>query len=635
MIKRYRLLSLVIIISTLVGACGKSNTPSQETLPTTSTPQLTALGSAAPVTPIATVVPVAPLTPASPGELSSGLDGLEFDAFVEESYRQLLSRNPETVLVLGLSQEYGTPTDQLTDISDEYIRQTQALELEVLRLLQQYDRSTMTPEQQLTYDIYAWYLGDKVKGHEFMYDDYPVNVTIFSVHLDMLQFFTDLRPVTNLQEAEDYIASLSQVDTKFEQLIDGLQRREQNHVMLPGFLVSWITGGLNDIGTSNARFTPYYTSFETKINALTNIGEAEKASLLTAAEDAIDRSVIPAYQELVKYFEHLQNVTTNDAGVWKFPDGEEYYTYLLRHYTSTDLTSEQIHELGLQELERIHAEMRSIFDQLGYPQDESIPELFSRVVNDSGTYSGTAIVESYEDIITTADQGIGNAFDLRPNIGVIVVGAPSGGYYTPPAVDGSRPGMFYAQNTGIQSRFSMPTLAYHEAIPGHHFQIAIAQQLDLPSFRRASDFTAYVEGWALYAERLVSELGLYGDDLYAELGRLQAEAWRAARLVVDTGIHSRQWTFNKAVDFMVENTGKSEYAMQGEVSRYISIPGQATAYYIGYAKILEARQRAMDEMGDQFDLKEFHNLLLGSGAMPLEILDQVISSYIQSKKDGG
>jgi uncharacterized protein (DUF885 family) len=205
----------------------------------------------------------------------------------------------------------------------------------------------------------------------------------------------------------------------------------------------------------------------------------------------------------------------------------------------------------------------------------------------------------------------------------------------PPAVDGSRPGMFYAQNTGIQPKFSMPTLAYHEAIPGHHFQIAIAQQLDLPSFRRGSDFTAYVEGWALYAERLVAELGFYDNDRYGDLGRLQAEAFRAARLVVDTGIHMKRWTFDQAVDFMVENTGMPEYSIQGEVSRYISLPGQATAYYIGYTKILEIRQRAMEKLGEQFDLKEFHNLLLGSGAMPLDILEQSINSDIQIKLGGG
>jgi uncharacterized protein (DUF885 family) len=623
MFKRYTLFTLLIIISTLVGACGMRNTPTAEALPVIQAPQNTA------------PIPTATVTQSPRSELSTGLDGLEFNAFVEASYRRLLSRDPETVLELGLSQVYGTPTDQLTDISDEYIRQTQSLESDILSLLQHYDRSVLTTEQQLTYDIYSWYLSDRVRGHEFMYDDYPVNPTVFSVHLDLLQFFTDLRPVTNLQEVQDYITCLSQVENKFDQLIDGLQRREENGVILPSFLIGWIIGDLNSIATSSARLTPYYTTFDTKINALTNLSDADKRSLLAAAEKAINTAVIPAYQALARYLEHLQSLSTNDAGIWKFPNGEAYYSYALSHYTSTDLTADQIHELGLQQLERIHTEMRMLFDQRGYPQDESLPELYARVVNDSGTYSGGDIVQGYEDIIRTIDQNIGEAFDLRPSIGVIVVGGPTGGYYMPPAVDGSRPGMFYAQDTGIQPKFSMPTLAYHEAIPGHHFQIAIAQQLDLPSFRRGSDFTAYVEGWALYAERLVAEMGFYDNDVYGDLGRLQAEAFRAARLVVDTGIHAQRWTFNQAVDFMVENTGMAQNAVQGEVSRYISLPGQATAYYIGYTKILEARQRAMDELGDQFDLKEFHNILLSNGAMPLNILDQVITSYIQSKTDGG
>jgi len=611
-----------VIISSLVAACGTGNIPAPEASPTTQALR------------IPTPVLLAIATQSSLGELSAGLDGLDFNAFVETSYRQLLSRDPETVLILGLSQIYNVPTDQLTDISDEFIRQTQTLESDILSTLQNYDRSLLTAEQQLTYDIYAWYLNDRVKGHKFMYADYPINPSVLSLHYAVLQFFTDLRPVTSLREAQDYITCLSQVDTKFEQLIEGLQHREENGFMLPRFLVGWVLGDLNDIATSEARLTPYFTAFEAKVSPLTNIISADKQSLLTAAEEAINTAVIPAYQGLVRYFEHLQTVTTNDAGVWKFPNGEAYYAYVLNHYTSTDLTADQIHELGLQALDRIHTEMRTIFDLLGYPQDESIPDSYARVVVDSGTLTGDEIVQGYEEIITVVDQNIGNAFDLRPKIGVIVMGGPVGGYYTPPAVDGSRPGMFYAQDTGIVPRYGMPTLAYHEAIPGHHYQIAIAQQLDLPSFRRGADFTAYVEGWALYAERLVAELGFYENDVYGDLGRLQAEAFRAARLVVDTGIHAKHWSFDQAVDFMVENTGMTEYSMQGEVSRYISLPGQATAYYIGYTKILELRQRAMDELGSQFDLKEFHNLLLASGAMPLDILEQVMNNYIQSKLSG-
>jgi len=617
-----KLVILAVIAVILLGACGGRVITPPEAINAPQIAQTThSLSSTAPSQPTPTVA-------------SARLRGLDFDAFMEESYGRLLRRDPETVLELGLAQVYNVATDQLTDISDEYIRQTQALESEILNALQQFDRSALTSEQQLTFDIYSWYLSDRVNGHVFMYDNYPVNPTVFSVHLDLLQFFTDLRPLTNAKEAQDYVTCLTQVKAKFEQLIDGLERREANGAMLPRFLVSWLLGYLNDFAESNARSIPYYTAFESKLMALTNVSESEKQSLLIAAEEAINLSVIPAYRSLAEYFVHLQNTSTNDAGVWKFPDGEAYYAYILRHYTSTDLTADQVHESGLQALERIHEEMRTIFDQLGYPQDEDLPKLYARVAADDGNLSGDEIVQGYETILSAVDQYLDEVFDLRPSIGVIVVGGPTGRYYIAPAVDGSRPGMFYAQDTGIQPKFSMPTLAYHEAIPGHHFQIAISQQLDLPSFRRGSDFTAYVEGWALYAEHLAAELGVYADDPYGYLGCLQARAFRAARLVVDTGIHARHWTFDQAVEFMVENTGMPEYSMQGEVSRYISVPGQATAYFIGYTKLLEMRQRVMDELGEQFNLKEFHNLTLGSGAMPLAIFVQVVNSYIQSKLAG-
>jgi uncharacterized protein (DUF885 family) len=623
MIKISKLLAVGVLVMIVSEACGKGASTSPNFAPTSTTDINQTLATETRV--------VSPsLTESVPDP-----EGLDFDNFLEASFRSLLMRDPETVLELGLSQVYKTPTDQLTNISDEYVRETQALEVNILNQLRKYDRSGLSAEQQLSYDIYTWYLGDRVNGQAFMYDDYPVNPTVFSEHLSLLQWFTDLRPLNNLQEAHDYVACLRQVDTKFNQLIDNLERREENGAMLPGFLVNWILSDLGNIANSSASRTPYYTAFESKVNSLDEIAEADRQSLLNDAEDAINTSVIPAYQALVNYFEHLQGVTTNDAGVWKFPDGEAYYAYALRHYTSTNMSAEQIHELGLQALDRIHADMRTIFDQLGYPQEEDIPTLFARVAQDSGYASGNEIVQGYEEIISAADQNTASAFDLRPNIGVIVIGGPTGGYYNPPAVDGSRPGMFYAQDTGQVAKFGMPTLAYHEAIPGHHTQIAIAQQLDLPSFRKGSDFSAYVEGWALYAEHLAYELGFYDDDPYGNLGRLQAEAFRAARLVVDTGLHAKKWSFPQAVDFMVANTGISEYMIQGEVSRYVSVPGQATAYYIGYTKIMDLRQHAMDLLGDQFDLKEFHNVILGNGAMPLDILDQVVNIYIQTKLGGG
>jgi uncharacterized protein (DUF885 family) len=261
-----------------------------------------------------------------------------------------------------------------------------------------------------------------------------------------------------------------------------------------------------------------------------------------------------------------------------------------------------------------------------------LPTLYGRVAGDSGLLSGDEIVAGYEAIIAEAAANVGEAFDLVPQADVIVIGGQSGGYYIPPAVDGSRPGAFYAVAVGSETRFSMPTLAYHEAIPGHHFQIAIQQELEgLPSFRNGETFTAYVEGWALYAELLASELGFYEDDPYGNLGRLQGEAFRAARLVVDTGIHAQGWTFEEAVNYMEENTGLPRRMVEGQIARYIVWPGQATAYKIGMIKILALRQKAMDELGAAFDLKEFHNIVLSNGSVPLDILERIVDDHIESK----
>jgi uncharacterized protein (DUF885 family) len=560
----------------------------------------------------------------TPNELIAGLEGLDFDTFVDQSYHSLMVRNPELLTSLALSAAFGLRDDLLTDISDAYTRQTQAMEKGILEVLMDYDQEALTPEQQLTYDIYAYYLQDQVDGHAFMYDDYPINVTVNSLHTDLLQLFTDIHPVTNQQNAEDYVTRLWQVDTRMAQLVEGLQLREQAGVVLPKFLIDYIRGDIRAIANAEARQTPYYTAFTEKLAPLSSITPQRQAELLDEAEAAINASVIPGYQALDAALAEQSMVATYDEGVWKFPDGEAYYAYLLRHYTTTDLTSDEVHQLGLLELERIHAEMRARFDALGYPANESLPELYSRLATDGGMVVNSEIVSTYEDIISQAEANVGRAFDLQPLVGVIVVGGPTGGYYSAPALDGSRPGMFYAQNTGAIPWYGMPTLSYHEAVPGHHTQIAIAQHLELPSFRRGSRFTAYVEGWALYAERLAWELGFYEGDPYGDLGRLQMEAFRAARLVVDTGLHAERWSFEQAVDFMIENTGRSISSVQAEISRYICIPGQATAYYIGYLRILELRQQMMDAQGDAFDLRAFHNLVLGGGAMPLEVLTQVV-----------
>ena len=628
--KKHRWFNILGLILILAAGCGQKSEAPAPPVSDTASPAASTTSAPALEATIETTSPFGePLSQLpTPETLTADLVGLDFDAFADQSYQALMLRSPEMLTTLALSAAYGQRDDRLTDISDGYVRQTQQLEREILALLQGYDRAALTPEQQLTYDVYLWYLQDRVAGQAFMYDDYPLNVTVFSVHYDLLMFLTDIHPVTGLQNAQDYVTRLWQVDDKLAQLSEGLRLRQQAGVVLPKFLFPYVQHEIQSIAHNSAQHTPYYTAFAEKLSLLSSITPQQQTELLAQAETAIDQAVLPGYQALDQLWTELEAAATYDEGVWKFPDGLAYYDYLLRHYTTTNLSADEVHQLGLAELARIQAEMRVRFEALGYPAGESLPALYSRLETDGGMRSGPEIVAGYEDIISQAEANVAVVFDLQPAVGVIVVGGPTGGYYIGPALDGSRPGMFYASNTGTVPWYRMPTLAYHEAVPGHHTQIAIAQQLELPIIRRASEFTAYVEGWALYGERLAWELGFYADDPYGDLGRLQMEAFRAARLVVDTGLHAKGWSFDQAVDFMLQNTGQSMGMVQSEVSRYICIPGQATSYYIGYLKILELRQQMMDAHGEAFDLRTFHNLILGGGSMPLDVLTQVVEDAL-------
>ncbi len=565
--------------------------------------------------------------------LTGKLAGLEFDEFLEVTWRELALRDPEVVLADGLADVYGLDGAELTDISDAYIRENFELYRTVLALLRQYDRAALTHDQQVSYDLYEWYLDDQLRREEFIYYDYPATFfPVTAVHEQLIQFFTDLHPLASRQDAQDYVARLGKVGVKFEQLLEGLRLREDAGIIPPRFTNQWALYGVGNLARSDATATPFYQSFEEKLAAL-GLPGAEEQALLDSAEAAIDDVVLPAYQSLAEYLQHLESVAPSDDGLWQFPRGDDYYAYLLRHYTTTSLTPDQIHEIGKQDLERIHGDMRDVFRQLGYPQDETLAELFRRAAQDGGLVPAGDVIAAYESIIDHADQNLDAAFDIRPQAGLVVVQSPIKGMYVSAALDGSRPGAFHAGPGDTQEAYyAMPTLAYHEAIPGHHYQISLAQESDLPSFRNSVSFLGYTEGWALYAEQLASELGWYDGDPYGDLGRLQAEAFRAARLVVDTGIHAKGWTFDEAQAYFMENTG---YETGGpvdpaiEVARYVVWPGQSTAYKIGMIELLALRQKAMDRLGDQFDLKVFHNVLLSNGSMPLELLERVVDAYIE------
>jgi uncharacterized protein (DUF885 family)/Tol biopolymer transport system component len=582
--------------------------------------------------------PLLPESTAAPGdevpirEQVAVLEGLPLDEFFEASFALLMQRDPEWVTAEGLAEHLGTDNERLTDLSDAYVQETQWLQATILDLLRQFDRGALNPEQQISYDVYEWWLDDLVRGQPFTYHDYPVTHFLTGVQYQLIELFENLHPMDSRQDAEAYVARLWQVDEKFEGLREGLRLRAERGVIVPRRILSWLMGDIGGIARSQARFTPFYRAFEEKLRALDEVDSGEQRALLEEAEAAIEASVIPAFAALEETLLDLQGDAPAEAGVWQLSRGDEYYQYVLRHHTTSDLTADEIHELGLQELERIQGEMRAAFQELGYPAEESIPELYARLQRESGTVWGAEVAETYEGIIGEAEENLDAAFGIRPEAEVVVIAGPQGDYYVSASLDGSRPGAFYARTSGGgKERYGMRTLAYHEAVPGHHFQIAIAQEQDLPLFRNVLVFTGYAEGWALYAEDLAYELGWYEGDAYGNLGRLQDQAFRAARLVVDTGLHEGQWSFEEAHEFMVENVGRDPGYLAFEVTRYMAWPGQATAYMVGMLRIQELRQQAMDRLGKRFDLKEFHDVVLGNGSMPLEVLERVLDDYVEAK----
>jgi uncharacterized protein (DUF885 family) len=574
--------------------------------------------------------PEAPAT-LSPTETGQGeFEGLTFDEFIEAGYQRLLERDPELMLSTGLYKIYGSPPPVLTDNSEAFQAETAAIYTVLGEVLRRYDRAALGPEERVSYDSFEWLLEDRLRGREFRHYEYPVVHFIIGQQYELIQFFEELHPLETREDAEAYVQRLGLVDEKVDNILEALRLGKEAGVVAPRFIFEWEMDHVRSLAEASPENTPFYARLWEGSLAIEGVGESERKELLDAASQAIEASVLPAFDGLATAMSEMMEIAPTTDGVWQFPKGEQYYDYLLHHHTTTDLTADEVHELGLQELQGIQAEMREQFDELGYPKEESLPVLFERVANDGGWVRGGAALGAYEDLISAAEERLDEAFDLRPEAELkIASGPPTVAYYVPGSMDGTRPGVFYA-SSGSTPAFAMPTLAYHEAVPGHHFQIALAQQLELPTFRRVETFTAYDEGWALYAERLAKDLGWYEGDPYGELGRLQAEAFRAARLVVDTGIHARQWTFDEALDFMIQNTGKDQRTLNYEVSRYIAWPGQATAYEIGMLKILELRQRAMEELGDDFDLKEFHRAVLQAGSVPLPVLEQVVTDYLES-----
>jgi uncharacterized protein (DUF885 family) len=562
-------------------------------------------------------------------DIDERLSGLPINDFFEQAYLILVERNHDNIIADGQLSALAIEKPELFNISDEFDIQQVAIKERLLDRLLSYEQNQMTQANQLSARIFERYLSDEIRWGNYREFSYPATYGLFGWPSNTERFFTDLIPVSTKEEAQVYIELANQVERRINQVIGLLEQRENLGIIEPKVTLDYSRGDVNLIANANAsgQTISYYLTFSEKTANISGLSSSERQNMLDQMAAISSQKIIPAYKALSNKMLALSNKAPNNIGFGQFDGGKEFYEFTLSYFTSSEMTSAQIHQLGLDELERIHQKMRVHFDSLGYPQNESISQLFARVDRDGGIIDGADAISFYENIIDQTYIELPKYFDRLPEQKVVVIGGANGGFYIAGSDDGARPGAFYAYTSGEQPYTTMPTLAYHEALPGHHLQIAIANELDLPLFRRKINFTSFVEGWGLYAERLAKDVGWYENDIYGDLGRLQFEAMRASRLVIDTGIHAMGWTFSQAEQFSLDNIGN-----RGSIARYSVWPGQATAYTTGMLKILELRDQAEQRLGSHYNIKEFHSAVINNGSMPLDILADVVNSYIDEKE---
>ena len=574
----------------------------------------------------------------------------KIDWFYARVFGQFALQSPQMLSSMRILPPWADfYSSKLDDASPAHADRMAAMVKADLDMLHRYDRDGLDEEGKLSYDALEFFLADQVEGDRFRYHDFPVN-QMFGVQSGQPNFMAQTHQVNNAADAENYISRLDQFPLNFSQVIEGLKLREDKGVIPPKFTVDKVLEQMNGFIGVPAEQNMLYTSFGEKLDKIdaNAMDTATREDLKARVKASIEASVYPAFRDLIAYFTTLQAKATQNQGAWSLPDGDAYYAWCVRSHTTTDMTPEQVHELGLAEVARISAEMDAILREQGLTEG-SIGERVQQLARQPeqmypNTPEGkTAMIAQYQAILDDVNAKLGDAFNRRPKLGVEVRPVPAfsektapGAYYQSGSFDGSRPGVFYAnlRDPGETPKFAMRTLAYHEGIPGHHFQITIAQELQgVPFFRRVLPFTAYSEGWALYAERLAWELGFEKDPL-DNLGRLRDEMMRAVRLVVDSGIHYKRWTREQAIAYMLENTGMGEGDVTAEIERYFVNPGQALAYKAGMLKILALREKARKELGDRFTLGAFHDQVLSHGALPLSLLERVIDDWIAKTKAG-
>ncbi|WP_444938572.1 DUF885 domain-containing protein [Microbulbifer sp. JMSA002] len=561
----------------------------------------------------------------------------------EDFFQEHLSRSPEFKTFLGKKEDY----DKWDNLSPEFAKETLEINKRQLAELNKVDPNTLDEATRLSLRLAKRNLEQDIEGYKWRNHYYPVN-QMYATHTSAASLLISQHRIDAVSDAEAYIARLNGMPQYFTQLEENLKANAKAGTIVPKFVFPYVISDSQNL-ISGAPFegekdSPLFADFKGKVEKL-EISAEQKKALIDKANTALQESAGPAYKKLISYLQELEKKATTDDGAWKLANGDDFYKFRLGVYTTTDMTADEIHQTGLKEVARIHDEMREIMRKVKF--EGNLQEFFEFMRTDKQFYYPTSeegkaeYLEKATAIIDTMKGRLDELFITKPKADLDVRAVEpfrekSAGkaFYQRPAPDGSRPGIYYANlyNMEDMPTYQMEALAYHEGIPGHHMQLSIAQELqDIPKFRKYGGYTAYTEGWGLYSELVPKELGFY-EDPYSDFGRLAMELWRAGRLVVDTGLHAKKWTREQAIDYLVENTPNPKGDVVKAIERYIVMPGQATAYKIGMLKIIELREKAKAELGDKFDVRGFHDTILANGAVPLNVLEELVDGWVASVK---
>lgn len=564
--------------------------------------------------------------------------------YFADEFESDLKRSPLSQSYLGYKWDY----DKWDTITEEHTEENIQILKQRLQKLDTFDQSSLNAQEKLSLQVAKVDLERKLANDKFRHHTYIMH-QFRAFHTMVPSFLINIHTVADLSDAQAYVSRLNGVQKMFDQVVEQMKIRQELGVFPPKWAYDQMIQASSNVISGNpfnesSNDSSIWADFKGKVDKLA-LSNAEKSGLINSARDALQNSVMPAYEKLIEELTAQRALSPEGDGVWRLPDGGDWYQNRLEWFTTTDLTADEVHNIGLENVERIHNAMRGIMEQVKF--EGSLDEFFKFMRTDKQfNYPNTdAGREQYmldaKALIDTMEQKIPLYFGLKPEARMIVKRVEafrekSAGkaFYQSPSKDGSRPGTYYANLYNMQDMptYQMEALAYHEGIPGHHMQRAIAQELEgIPEFQKYVSFTAYTEGWGLYTEELAKDMGFYQDP-YSDFGRLAMELWRACRLVVDTGIHAKKWSREKAIDYLIANTPNPENDSVKAIERYIAMPGQATAYMIGKLKIMELRAMAMEELGDEFDIRGFHDEILKDGPVPLNILENKIQSWVESQK---